>query len=289
MHLRTLLTAAFVLTLATTGARAQSYTLKIKEFPAPGKSITVTSTGKTNSSFKIALGGMVLKEDKKTEIEESEYVEKVLAAGSGPRPQKYSRAYTKATRGEAGTPVKLFQHGKTILFESQGDKYQATVDGDMPKDEEGKKALESLARSASKASFEAMLPKEAVPVGGTWTVPGKLVLDNLPEFKDTDPAAIKAQGKLLKAYKKDGQQWGTVELIIDLPLKNLGEGPVLNKAIPMQLKATIDAAIDGSSTAGTMTGLVTVKGSTDFTQNNMTFALDLAMDGEFRTQRSAEK
>jgi hypothetical protein len=291
MHLRSMLAATLALALAATGAWAQTYTLKVREFPAPGKSIQASNSSKTNTSVKVSQGAMVVMEEKKTEIEESEYAEKVLAGGDE-RPEKYTRTYAKALKGDPANVVKQFQQGKTILFERKGDKYLATVDGVMPKDPEGIKALQDLAKLASdsKDPFgKVMLPREAVAVGGTWTVPGKQVLANLPEFKDTDPDTIKTQGKLVKVYKKDGQQWGTLEFTIDLPLKNLGPGLVLSKAIPLQFKGTMDAVIDGSSTAATITGSATVKGSSEFTQNNMTFTLDLTLDGEFRMQRSAEK
>jgi hypothetical protein len=177
-----------------------------------------------------------------------------------------------------------------VVFERQGDRYAATVEGGPPKEPEDIKAIEELTKSANANTFgEAMLPKEAVAVGGTWTVPGKVVLANVPEFKNTDPAAVKAQGKLLRVYKKDGQQWGTVEITIDVPVRDLAEALVVDKPLSLQIKGTLDTAIDGSSTAGTVVATVTLKGTTEFTENNMTFTLDLAMHGEFRKQRNAEK
>ena len=38
-----------------------------------------------------------------------------------------------------------------------------------------------------------------------------------------------------------------------------------------------------------MKGIVSFKGKSEFTQNDMTFMIDLAIDGEFRSEQSAEK
>ena len=99
---------------------------------------------------------------------------------------------------------------------------------------------------------------------------------------------LKAQGKLVKAYKKDGQQWGTIEIAMSVPVSKAGPVP-LDKAIPFEIKLTMDAAIDGSTTASQVKGTVTFKGVSEFTQNNMTFTIDIAVVGELNREQSKEK
>jgi hypothetical protein len=104
----------------------------------------------------------------------------------------------------------------------------------------------------------------------------------------TDLANFKGQGKLTRAYKKGTQQWGTIEIVITVPVKKLGPLP-LDKAIDFQAKLTLDTVIDGSATEGVMKANMALKGRSEFTQNNMTFTIDITVDGDYRRDQSAEK
>jgi hypothetical protein len=99
---------------------------------------------------------------------------------------------------------------------------------------------------------------------------------------------MKAQGKLLKAYKKGGQQWGTIEVTAAGPVQKLGP-LALDMPIELQFKATLETAIDGSSTAGQFKATMSLKGRSEFTQNGMTFTLDIAIVGDMRREQTAEK
>lgn len=285
MGARILLTALVVLPFAATAGQAQSFTLKTKDFPAAGKSVGVSETAENSSAIVVATGGNVLKDDKKVEVEEKQFTETVLEAGDK-KPNKFTRAFTKALKGKKGEPKPLSYAGKTIVFERKGDIYEVTAEGGVV----DAKDLEAFAKEANRPKIgQALYPKNAVKVGETWTI-GKEALALLGAISSDalDPTKVKAQGKLLKAYKKGSEQWGTIELTIVAPMQKLGP-LTLDKPIDYQLKATVDTAIDGSSTAGQMMGTVALKGNTEFTQNGMTFTLEIAIVGDFRSEHTVEK
>ena len=265
--------------------QAQTFTLKAKEYPAVGKSIVITDSGTTNFAFTVSTGGKVLKDDKKVEVLEKQYTQKVLEAGAK-RPNKYTNTYTKAAKGEKGAPKKLSYESKTIIIERKGEKYVVRPEeGDIdPKD------LEDFTKQVNRPlTSDIFLPKKAVAVGDSWPL-DKHAIEALGGDLDdgVDLTKFKGQGKFLKAYKKGKEQWGTIEIAVSVPLKKLGPLP-LDKPITMHAKMILDAAIDGSSTAMEAKGTVSIKGQSEFTQNNMTFMLDIAIDGQMRLEQSAEK
>jgi hypothetical protein len=285
MRARILLSALVVLPLTAAGAQAQSYTIQVKAHPAEGKSFTASEKSTMKISFSLAMGGNVLMEEKKVEGEEKHFTQKVLVAGDK-APKKFSRTYAKALKGEEGALDKLSYAGKTIVFERKGDGYEATTDdaGVAAKD------LEELGKKAAKGDeLAAMFPAKAVKEGDTWPIAKEAFGSILSGLKDGAAVdKLKAQGKLVKAYKKDGQQWGTIEIAMSVPVSKAGPVP-LDKAIPFEIKLTMDAAIDGSSTASQTKGTVTLKGVSEFTQDGQTFTIDLAVVGVLSREQGQEK
>jgi hypothetical protein len=274
--------AVVVVPLVALAANAQSYTIQIKAHPAEGKTFTATETSLMNVKLSLAQDGNVLIDEKKVESEEREYIEKVLLAGDK-QPKKFTRTYAKAAKGAEGLLDKLSYAGKTITFERKGDAYEVTGDGVDAKD------LDDMAAKVNKDNGHLMFPKKAVKVGDTWPIPKEAfgaLLAGLKDGADTDK--LKAQGKLVKAYKKDGQQWGTIALDVTVPVRKLGP-LTLEKPVAFDLKLTLEAAIDGSTTASKLGGTVAIKGVTETTQNNMTFTLDIAVMGVVNQQQGKEQ
>ena len=277
--------AVLLALLLGAAADAQTHTLKIKGSPAVGKSITVTEGAKLNIAFSIALDNNVLMEEKKVAEEAKEYTEKVVEAGDK-GPDKFTRTFKKAVKGEEGNLNKLSYDGKTIIFERKGDKFEA-------KPEEGdvtEKDLTELLKNVNNKTNDAQLvPKAAVKVGDTWKLPKEAMQSLLGDLKDgADFDNFKGTGKLLKAYKKDGQQWGSIEIAVSVPVKKFG--PLeLEKTIPFDLKLTLDTAIDGSTTESQVKGSVTVRGKSQVEQNGQTIMLDIDVNAAIRREQSAEK
>jgi hypothetical protein len=285
MPIRIWFTTLMVLPLAAVGAGAQSYTLKIRNDAAPGKSITTSESGVFKIAVGVSVGGMVVKEEKKSETEVKQFTETVLEVDKKGL-KKYTRTYAKAAKGEGAEPKKLSYAGKTIVFERKGDKIVATAEGEGV----DAKDLADLTKSANNhVDDKKLVPSTPVKVGDSWPIPKDALGAVLGELKDaTDTDKVKVTGKLTKAYKKAGQQWGTIEINIAVPMVKFGP-LTLSKPVPFQAKLTFDGPIDGSSTAKQTRGMVMVKGVSDFEQNGQTITLDISIEGNYREERSAEK
>jgi len=281
-----MLMAMMVLPLSALQSRAQNYNITIKEYADVGKSSKVVARATTRSAFSVALGDKVLSEEKKVEVQEQQYSEKVVKAGAD-KPDKFTQNYTKAVKGREGMPVELSYTGKTIVFERKGGAYVVTS-------EEGVDAqdLDQFTKRANRPEqLKELLPKTAVKAGDSWTV-GKEVL----AFLGTDSGAalgvdasqLKARGKLVKAYKKGNEQWGTVELDFTVPMTKLGP-LLLDTRLDLKFKMTIDTAIDGSSTAGEGRGTLALKGASTFMQNGMTFRINVSIDSQMLRDSTAEE
>jgi len=285
MRSSTLSAACVGAALLAGSAHAQNYTIKINGYAPVGKSATVTVAGTTRSTFRISSGGMVLKEDKKIEVDDKLYTEMVLEAGAG-KPNKFQKTFARAARGKEGELTPLSYEGKTILFERKDGKYVVTAkeDGVPAKD------LDDFARNANRPSMtDAIIPKNAVKVGDAWALGKEAAAMLGAQAGDgIDVANFKGQGKLLKVYQKGAQQWGTIEVTLSVPVKKLGP-LALDQPIPMQFTSTLDTAIDGSTNAGVMKGKMTLKGRTEFTQNDMTFVLDVSVEGDMRQEQQPAK
>jgi hypothetical protein len=228
----------------------------------------------------------VLKEEKKVEDEDKQYVEKHLASNAKGRPTKFSRAYSKALKGEEGNLDKLSYNGKTIVFERKDGKFEASAQGGDVEEKDLNDLLKSVNNKGDDSGFA---PKNAVKVGDTWTLPKEALGGFLGELKDgADFDKFKGQGKLIKAYTKDGKQWGTLDVALTVPVKKFG--PLeLDKPIPFELKLTLDTAIDGSSAANQIKGTLKIQGKSQLEQNGQTIMLDVNVIAVIRRDQSAEK
>jgi hypothetical protein len=152
------------------------------------------------------------------------------------------------------------------------------------------KELADFAERADKPKTgQAMYSDKPVQVGEAWTVSKKglaLLMDRADDA--IDPNQIAATGKLLKTYQKNGQQWGVIEVIVKAAAKKFGPIP-LSKPIDFQLKATLETAIDGSSTEGEMRGEMSFKGQSQFQQQDVVFNIVIDSGSEYRQVQSAEK
>jgi hypothetical protein len=235
----------------------EKFTIKPSGFVAKGKSSKVNEKATITSSLK------VLDEDGKAVMEQKEnkgsvriYVEKTLEVDEkANKRKKYSRAYEKAKDYEGDEAESKPFHGRTILFEESDGKWKLRAEGDPQLGESDLKELTEEVNKEAERPEEAFYPKKPVKVGDTWDMAGKDVAKYFDDL-NMDPESVKATGKLVKAYKKGKQQWGTLEYVITFEAA-LGE---IKKA-KGELKATVDQALDASTTAGKATFTVTLKGS----------------------------
>jgi hypothetical protein len=270
----------------------ETYTIKLKHNPSPGKSVTVKDTSKQTGSVKIFdPDGKLLMENKPDEAKEEIYTQKVLIQEKGDkRPQKYTKTFKKAVAIGNGTEKQLSYHGCTIVFELKDGKYQVAVEGDKAVT---KKDLDALAKQANdqdaKTMDELLLPKTAVKLKEPWKLDVKNLAKLFGAGAKVDVEKSKAEAQLLKAYKKDGKQFGVIELSIKLAIKGLPGGIEFDPPATMDMKMTLDASIDGSDTSGSLTMTGKLKGKAGIDQNGMKFSIEMNMDTSGKQEQSSEK
>ncbi len=233
-----------VLVLAATAllrAGDEAHTIKLKEYADKGQVVKVVEHENNVTKIKITdAEGKVLRDGDQVRSKDLVYTETVTAAGDK-GPTRIERKYTTATITFGNKKVTMPQQGRTIVYEYDG-KVTATAVGEPAL---AKEVLQGLAREANRSfttGRQALLPKKAVKVGESWTIPGKDVAAGFGVPLDQGDK-IKAKGKFLKAYKKGGKQWGQLFLSIQAPVPTPDR-----KTIRIDSDVVVDFPIDGSST-----------------------------------------
>jgi len=248
--------------LVASAAGQEAVEIKVA-YPKAGERVKVTAEEKNETKTVFTVKGM---EQAKNEVKTKSlvYVDEVIeVAGGAKKPTKLKRTYEKAVVGSDGKNTTLSVEGKTVLIEKKGDKYGFTVDG---------KAVEGDALNVLEAEFnkpstkedprELMLPKGAVKPGDGWKLNTDALGKELGDNKDLqlDTAKLTGAGKLVKAYKQDGRQFGVIEVKISVPVTGLGpKVPIKVKEGSMDITFTGDGVIDGGTPKGKSTAVVKIK------------------------------
>jgi hypothetical protein len=263
-----------------------AYAIKIKEHPSKDEAFVVHEVEKRKVYTKITNGGKVLKDETEERTTVEGYTETVLQVGKK-RPTEYKREYTRAEekpKGEAAR--KLSYAGRTVVFSRKDGKFQVSAEGAPALAEADAAALRRQADNAGdEESILPMLPEKPVKVGATWPITSKaLAKSGTAGF--LIPEKSKGEGKLVKAYTKDGHTWGVVELKLDAAMRGpMGKGE-LGLA---RVEITLETPIDGSSVLGKLTMSMKMKGKTVIEQKGMKFDIETDIDQSTTTTRSAKK
>ena len=215
----------------------------------------------------------------------------VLAKGDK-HPAKYKQIYEKASQTAAGKKTPQPYEGRTLVFELKDSKYQVTAEGkpDLPAP-----MLDMLAQKASAelnkpTEAETFQPKNPVKVGDSWTLYSKTLAASFGDIGDVDPANAKGQAKLTKVYQKDGKQFGVIDISIKFPVKSAG--PLkFDPPATVEMKGSLDGAIDGLSTAKTMTSNIKVagRGPMEDRPDKKKVTMETTMDISVKQEMSGEK
>jgi hypothetical protein len=224
-----------------------TYTIKLRG-EQKGDKLQVVKTRSGTQTTTVA--GKSLPQQK--EQMKFEFVETILEMPDGaPEPTKVVREYKTAQKSDAKGELKSLSYsGKTVTIEKKGKAYSYTVDGKPIPAAERAEFAEEFEKS-DKVKPEDMMPTNPVKVGEAWEVDFakvKALTGELPFALDKDKS--KFTGKLARAYKKDGQQWGVIEFRIVMTVTPGKKGPPLSGTITADI--TLDTAIDGSVHAGSM-------------------------------------
>jgi hypothetical protein len=235
--------ALVAVTLAAALVRAQdeTYTIKLKEHPGKGQVTKVTEKFREVTKFKVTgEDGKVVEEGEKVKGREQAFTEKILAVGEK-APSKVERTYGKASETFDRKTFTAPHQGRTITFTFAEGKARAVPAGDPPLPEKLLTVLAGQAGEQLSRRKEALVPKKPVKVGESWTVSGKQAASFIG-VPASQADRVKGKGKLLKAYKKGGKQWGTLELTFQVPI------PSKDRTVMATTTLTVDTAIDASST-----------------------------------------
>jgi hypothetical protein len=265
------------------GGGEQTYTIKIKFLPDVGKAVAIRETEKSSGSSKVSEGGKVLGDQKHDEAKETQYIETLLEVADN-EPKKFRRTYEKAAHTQNGKSKSRPYEGKTILFERTADGFKATPEGSAI--DQG--TLTKLADDVhSDVSLEkALVPAKPVKVNEKWTIDSKTFAAAFGKKSPIDPDKSKGEAKLAKVYDKDGKQFGVIDYEVTLAMKEMGKA-MLDPPLMLTMSGSLDAPIDGSSTALNMTLNGKAAGKT---QMNVGKKLDMDINMEMtgRKEQSAE-
>jgi hypothetical protein len=251
--LRTVLASVFtVALLASARAADDTYTLKLYE-SKKGDKIVHEKREEGTTTIDFIAGGMKKNLESPNGSKEK-YTQEILEKKAGDkRPTKLTRTYTVAEKVEKGEPVKLAYADKTVLIEKKGDKFTFSIDGKELSDMEAGDLVRQFDKKDDEPQNQDLLPSEAIKVGGTWTVPAdkseKMFKSLGEKTMKLDLKKSKIEGKLVKVYKKDGAQYGVLELTITAFITEIELGGEFVKTADtskMVMKGVIDTCIDGS-------------------------------------------
>jgi hypothetical protein len=288
--------AALAVALGPLTAAAQEYAIKIKR-PGLGDKTRAQVSDDFKLGFKLLdnAGNVVMEAD---ETKAHKFVFRDVGlerAAAGEDLVRIKRHYEHAERTVKGTRETLPYQGKTVLIEKKDGKFQFQIEGGEVL--EGKDA-EELNEEFNKGDFrklttEHFLPRQAVKVNEAWKYDvaplakafsndGKTVID---EAKST------GSGRLLKAYTKDGRQFGVIELTMEFPVTHfIHDGnKVPTKEGKFTIKLQADTCIDGTLDESRLTGTVSGDVSAGINANGMDLTLAITIRANLEEKRALAK
>jgi hypothetical protein len=284
-----------VLLLAASSAWTQTYTIKLKRGPDAGKTVVVKTSSKNTAKVTVTDPDGNAKDQPTTPKETEEAYTETVIERSDKRATKFKRTYEKSTTTTAGKKQANSYEGRTVVYELKDGKYEVSVEGTPPLP---KKDLDDLAKreKVSDADPEDLiLPDKPVKVGDKWSLDkqlAKFLKEAMAGGLDVDSEKAKGEVKLEKAYEKDGVQFGVLKLTITVPIKSVGEGAgkmTFDSPATLELKTTLDIAIDGKSTAGNETSGFEMEGKSSVQQMGKTYMIHLKTESTSKKEQSAEK
>ncbi len=251
--MRTLLASVLVIALnaGSVGAADETYTIKLYESKKGDKSATEKSEGAKVVLF-IDTADMNDKDDAVIDSRES-YTEEILEKKAGDsRATKLLRKYTVAEKTVKGETTKAMFAGKSVLIEDKGDAYQFSVDGKVLEERDAPELYKSFKKN-NRPNPREFMTREAVKIGADWKVPAAESAKMFKALNDDrmkiDAEKSTIEGKLVKAYKRGGAQFGAIELTITVAVTEIdlnGQSFKTTADSKVVLKGTLDTCIDGT-------------------------------------------
>jgi hypothetical protein len=250
------------LALLCAAAHAQdAVTIKFAD-PKAGDRVKVEEEEEGVSKTTVSAGGKdVVKEEKGGK--KVTFVEEVVTAGGpGKRPTKLTRTYERAdfTKGDKtteGAPLKT-----AIVIEKIDGKYSFSADGKPV----GGVMADELNRAFNRPDVppNAMFPDKPVKAGESWKVDLAKAVPDAPGMK-FDREKGKGGGTLVRTEKRDGALFGVFELVLELPITEMGAKGQLELKPTSSVRNTVKAmgCIDGTNSTGKTVSksVITIEGT----------------------------
>lgn len=221
----------------------KTYTIKFREKQAGDRfEVRVSARHKSETSGTVN-GQAMNKED--VETVETEFTETIDERPEGSKkPTKMTREYRRAEYTEKGKTKTMPYATKTLTIEKGPAGYLFRIKGGaLLVGPDAKKLVAEFAKEKDDVEEE-MLPKGPVKLNEAWKIDLKRVMKDATD-KTVDLDKSFAEGKLVRAYTKDGRQFGVIEFRID----RVAPAAVGNSGT-IKLAMTYDGCIDGSVTEG---------------------------------------
>ncbi len=244
--------------LAMPAVAQEKFEIKTRK-DVKGDVTKVTESIVDKGAMKISVMGQTMPKDEDTTLT-STYTEKLVEKVAGKKASTMERVYSKAEMTKDGNKITPSFVGKTVVIERNGKEFKFSVGGNELAGDEAAFLKEQFKndKNDSEDKFEEiMFPKKALGVKETWKPDVATLVKELTRDSDSsldiDAAKATAEGTFLKAYKKDGKQFGELEIVMTLPLKALGDKEqkvTLEDGSIIKLVFKFDGCIDGSTDAG---------------------------------------
>jgi hypothetical protein len=271
--------------LAGAAPAPDTHTIKIKE-SAPGDVADVTlQTAEETAVQVVDANGKAVVDQKESKVQSYAFRETILERPDPKkRATKLKREYTKAEVKTKDRAQTLPYQGKTVLIEKGRDgKYRFRIEGGKElTGEEATYLEEEFNRGRGDLDMQKlMLPGKPVAVGEVWKIaPTDLLkaweLEQHGLIVDT--ARTTASGKLLEVQTRNGRQFGKLEFLLEVPLKELSVGnekAAFQAGSRMTMQLIGETCIDGTVGGGAARATTTMTGTAniplpDGTQGRMT-------------------
>ena len=241
----------------------EAFTLKLKETRV-GDKVLISKTLKETNTVKIQDDkGATLFDKSEDGGIVMEFKETCLKREPKKRPTHVEREYVKAQQTKDGKTENLALQGKTIVIDKKGDKFTYHYkDGqEVPAAAAGELAKE-FGRAEDQTLARLLLPNAAVKVGEGWKIDMEAVVNNVKGDEiGVDAAKATGTGSLLKVYKKDGLQFGAIQIKMMIPVKSIGKAQAKVDNGMIKFDGTFDFCIDGTSENGTLIMKTVISGS----------------------------
>lgn len=257
-----------LLLVAAAGRAEETYTVKFKPL-AKGERLRFDIKEDGSKRIKSFDPDGKKVEDKETKetlhrVYDDSYLEVVDGA-----PTVLLRRYERAERTLDKRTSKLPFHGHTLRIDKKENRYEFQIDGEKVEPAESGELFQEVGRGFNRVRWhEFFAPDRPVKLDERWKANPAKVIDLLAlgsQF-DVDKDQVESTCKLVKVYGRDGKRYGRFEVRVLIPLQAMKsrDKRTAIKASWLEIEATPEVVIDGSSRNGEMSGVmrtvVNVKG-----------------------------